>query len=319
MRKRSSLGPLLLTFMTIFLLIAGGMYILSGMGLAAAGGGVSRAGAPHYEIRKNYKLQSTLEAPQGYSFTGDRVIPKFVPQSNMIGLGMNKDKAWAEYSLGIYDYLTGRHIYTYDYPEDPRRKRELLTHDAIYNLYVRDTDNEGERISKIQDARVCWDKHNITTEKTTTLCFDESLTGGRRNYISPDGRYIIINGRDLDKGRGYELFIISSETGELVEKISMGDGSLEASYGGKFVHSYSKQGKNGENDYRRDWYTLDFSQLRLVKTNETPAPSPNKYLFKTKEYYSFRDFPHNPQCATEYNTGRERQRVVICKTSFVVP
>ena len=325
MKKHNGLRPWSLTTLVVLLIAGGGiwilMYIASGMGLAAAGGGGGTPGY-HVETRKNYSFQSTLKAPTGYSFVGNRNLPLFADKGDTIGLLMHRDelKTRTIDSLAIYDYLTGDHIYTYDYPEDPRRKRKRLTQDAIYNLYVRHTDNEGERISKIQDARVCWDKHNIITEETTTLCYDKPLTGGGRNYISPDGKYIIINGRDLVEGRGYERYIISSETGELIKKISLGDGTLKPTYGGKLLHSY--KGNNGFGDNRRDWYILDLSQLRLVKTNETKPVSGKTSVFKTKikgtEYYSYRDFPHNynPACATKYNGGIEKVKAVICKTSF---
>jgi len=289
-----------------------------GMGLAAIGG--PSAGFS-VEKRKNYSFQSTLKAPTGYSFVGNSYSPLSADKGDTIGLLMHRDelKTQSIDSLAIYNYLTGDHIYTYDYPEDPRKKKKRLTHDAIYNLYVRFPKIDGKRVGKIQDARVCWDKHHIITKETTTLCYDEPLKGVWENYISIDGKYIIINGSDLDMGRGYEIFIISSETGELVKKVSMGEGTLEPTYGGKLLHSY--KGKDGSfGDYRRDWYILDLSQLRLIPTNETKPVSGKPSAFKTKikktEYYSFRDFPNNPDCATEFNVSINKVRTVICKTSF---
>lgn len=321
MRKRTSSPLWLLLIFVAVLLFLGGMHFLSMIGLAAAGGGGFSIG-PYYETRRNYTHQSTLEAPQGYIFTGGVKRPFFSEPGNMIGIYMEGERLKSPIigSLGVYNYVSGEHLYTYDYPNDypndPRTISSRLTQEAYYRLYIRRLEDKDDGSNPFENANFCWDKHSNTSGKTTTLCFGERRKRGPMYFAA---EYIIIHGEALNEGRIHELFIVDTETAELVKKISLGTGQLKRTSGLTFVHSYKTYKKEGSS-YHRDWYKLDLSQLRLIETDEVPIHSGrNKSLFKTKDYYAFQDLYYNHDCATEHNNGRSRKRVVICKTSFVPP
>jgi len=310
----------LVVICVLFLVVC--WYLLSILG--GLGGMPSGCCSFNYPMRNNYKLRSTLNAPDGYVFSA-YLKPYTALGDNIVGLEMKKRRASLSMSnLGIYNYSSGEYLYNYKFPVVVRNRAGTvrLTREVIYTPFIDKTYSEDEP-RKPNTNKLCWDLHNMIDGSDKTVCVEDSIDPNRRKYkdvtITPDAKYVMYQLRNLDRRWQDDLYIIHADTGNLAANI---DNVADFHYNSKpdfwgsntyiFRH---KAKKNSETE--NQWYVLSGVNYTLIESDYSYKSNiREKFEFKTKDFYAFRDFSENRSCAAEISSGHDAIRKVICKESL---